>query len=71
MARGPTGLLYAVTSPSPAFAQGLLWTYTGARIIHTISYLASKQPWRAISYLVNQGAQGVMLYHILRTFINH
>ncbi|ELR14907.1 MAPEG domain containing protein [Acanthamoeba castellanii str. Neff] len=65
------GLLFALTSPSVFYAKALLWTYTGARVLHTVFYLASVQPWRAVSYLVHVVAQVLMLVHIGSTVLTY
>lgn len=44
------GLLYVLTGASPFGATVYFWTYTIARIAHTIVYMLQLQPWRAICY---------------------
>lgn len=46
------GFLYALTGPSYAVAWWLFWTFTVARILHTVCYVLSLQPWRTIVFEV-------------------
>lgn len=45
------GLLFAMTGQNPLVAQILIGTFTGARVIHSIAYIAGKQPFRTLSFL--------------------
>ena len=53
------------------YGKALLWTYTGARVLHSVFYLAGVQPWRAVSFLVHIAAQVLMLVHIGSTVLAH
>lgn len=44
------GFLYVLVGASPFGATVYFWTFTTARILHTIAYMSHLQPWRAISY---------------------
>jgi len=44
------GFLYVLVGASPFGATAYFWTFTTARILHTIAYMSHLQPWRAISY---------------------
>ncbi len=44
------GLLYVLAGASAFGAAVYCWAFTAARILHTITYMAHLQPWRAISY---------------------
>lgn len=68
---GQPGLLFALSSPSVFYGKALLWTYTGARVLHSVFYLAGVQPWRAVSFLVHIAAQVLMLVHIGSTVLAH
>jgi uncharacterized MAPEG superfamily protein len=46
------GFLYALTAPSYAVAWWLFWTFTVARVLHTVCYALSLQPWRTIIFEV-------------------
>ena len=45
---------YALSGPSHAVAGGLFAVFTIARLLHTVTYLASMQPWRSIFYELGQ-----------------
>jgi len=42
--------LYTLTGPTYRVAWWLLWTFTTARILHTICYAFGLQPWRTVVY---------------------
>jgi glutathione S-transferase len=44
------GLLYVLIGASPFGASVYFWTFTIARVLHTVTYMAHLQPWRAICY---------------------
>jgi len=44
------GFLYVLIGASAFGAAVYCWTFTAARILHTIAYMAHLQPWRAIFY---------------------
>ena len=54
------GLLYALTNPSITSARVFFIGYTVARVLHSICYLASLQPWRTIAFMVAQVMMIVM-----------
>ena len=45
---------YVLSGPSFRVAAGLLVVFTLARLLHTVTYLASMQPWRSIFYELGQ-----------------
>ncbi|XP_066291823.1 microsomal glutathione S-transferase 1-like isoform X2 [Branchiostoma lanceolatum] len=45
------GLLYVLTGPSPGVALWHFRVFTAARCLHTVSYLAAVQPWRALGFI--------------------
>ena len=47
------GLVYVLVGASPFGAAVYLWTFTGARILHTLAYTAGLQPWRALCFFVS------------------
>ena len=59
------GLLYALTNPSPTAAKIYFIGYTAARILHSVCYLLSLQPWRSIAFGVAQILMVVMLLSTL------
>lgn len=46
------GLIYVLMGASAFAAQAYFITFTAARILHTITYLAHLQPWRTITFAV-------------------
>lgn len=46
------GLIYVLTGATAWGAAVYFWTYTIARVVHTIVYTYNLQPWRAISWIV-------------------
>jgi len=44
------GFLFLFTEPSAFEAKVYFFTFLGARLVHTVSYLNGLQPWRAISW---------------------
>jgi len=61
------GLLYALTNPSPAAAKTYFLGYTVARVLHSVFYLLSLQPWRTVAFAVGQILMVLML---LRTLVS-
>ena len=45
-------LIYVLLGASPQGAAIYCWTYTIARIAHTVAYMRNLQPWRAIFFIV-------------------
>lgn len=45
------GLIFVLSGASPFGAAAYCWTFTVARLVHTVVYLARLQPWRALAYL--------------------
>lgn len=44
------GLLYVLTGADEAGAQAYFFTFTGARLLHTVFYLGGLQPFRTLSF---------------------
>jgi uncharacterized MAPEG superfamily protein len=59
------GLVYVLVGASPRGAAAYFWTYTIARIAHTIFYANHLQPWRAIAYFVGVLCMIGMIVQIL------
>ena len=59
------GLLYVLSGATAFGAFWYMWTYTAARILHTIAYTYELQPWRAIFFLVGFLCQIGMITSIL------
>jgi len=63
------GLVYIFCRASPLSTIVLCWTFTLARIAHTIAYTWNLQPWRAIFYGIGTLALLGMIVHIILTTI--
>jgi uncharacterized MAPEG superfamily protein len=59
------GLAYVLAGASPIGARIYIWTFTLARIFHTIAYTWNLQPWRAIFYGIGTLALLAMIVHII------
>jgi glutathione S-transferase len=59
------GLLYALSGGSYRVAWWLFVTFTAARVIHTVTYVASLQPWRTIFFEVANISLAVMAILLL------
>jgi uncharacterized MAPEG superfamily protein len=46
------GGLCLVFNPPALLTSGLMVLFTGARVMHTVSYLARWQPWRTVAYAI-------------------
>jgi len=44
------GLVYVLAGASATGAAIYFWTFTIARIVHTVMYMNHMQPWRAVSF---------------------
>jgi len=59
------GLIFVLMG-APAFgAQAYFYTFTGARIVHTIAYVAKLQPWRTVAFALGALCTVGMLVQIL------
>ncbi len=59
------GLIFVLMGVSAFGAQVYFYTFTGARIAHTITYVAKLQPWRTVAYVVGVVCMVGMLVQIL------
>ena len=46
------GLVYVLSGATPFGAAVYCWTFTIARLLHTVVYTMHLQPWRALTYFV-------------------
>ena len=44
------GLVFVLTGATPLEATAYFWTFTIARILHTLTYAGGKQPWRSLAF---------------------
>lgn len=59
------GLIYVLLGASPFGAAVYLWTFTIARVLHTLVYMGHLQPWRAITYFVGVACMIGMIAQII------
>ena len=59
------GLVYVLSGASATGAFWYCWTYTIARLVHTVMYIKHWQPWRAICFVVGVLCQIGMAVSIL------
>lgn len=59
------GLIFVLMGSSAFGAQAYFYTFTGARIVHTIAYVAKLQPWRTVAFAVGVACMVGMLVQIL------
>lgn len=60
------GALYALTGPSRLGAEAYFFTFTGARLLHSVFYLWGKQPFRTAMFTIGVLAIVGMAVHVLR-----
>jgi len=63
------GLLYVHTDPSLLMARILFFGFVGARLLHTIFYVAAKQPFRTLSFAIGAIINIVMVVQVIRAAI--
>ena len=44
------GLVFVLTGATALEASAYFWTFTIARILHTLTYVGGKQPWRSLVF---------------------
>jgi uncharacterized MAPEG superfamily protein len=59
------GLIFVLMGVSSFGAQVYFYTFTGARIVHTIAYVAKLQPWRTMAFALGALCMVGMLVQIL------
>jgi len=59
------GIPYALSGGSYRVAWWLFVTFTAARVLHTLTYVASLQPWRSIFFAIANIALAVMVILLL------
>ncbi len=59
------GLIFVLMGVSAFAAQMYFYTFTGARIVHTIAYVAKLQPWRTVAFVIGVACMVGMLVQIL------
>ena len=63
------GLMYTLTGATKTGAQAYFLTFLAARVLHSVFYLAQKQPFRTISYAVGALAITGMAVQVIRLSI--
>ena len=49
------GLVFVLVGGGELFAKVLFGVFTGARLLHSVVYLAGKQPWRSLTFAIGFG----------------
>ncbi len=62
----PIAGLYVLSGINATAAQAYCFTYAVARILHSLFYVAGKQPWRTIMYGIGTLAIVGMMVHLVR-----
>jgi len=60
------GALYVATGGSKLGVQAYCYTFLAARVLHSIFYLAGKQPFRTLSFAVGAFSILGMAVHVIR-----
>ena len=63
------GALYAATHPSQTGALAYFWTFTAARVLHSVFYLWGRQPFRSMAFAVGALATLGMAIHVIRAVV--
>lgn len=63
------GLLYVLTGASVLGAQVFFFTFIAARVLHSIFYLAAKQPFRTMSFAIGALALIGMAVQVIRASV--
>jgi prostaglandin-E synthase 1 len=64
------GLIYVLLGATPRMAWIAFGTFTAARLAHTFVYLAGKQPWRTIFFVLGQLVTLGVVVQILRSVVH-
>jgi microsomal prostaglandin-E synthase 1 len=59
------GLVFVLIGGPGSTARMIFGLFTVARLLHSIVYLAAKQPWRTIFYSIGAGATGWLIVAII------
>lgn len=63
------GLLFVLWGASPLATAIFCGLFVVARLAHSLSYLAGKQPWRTVSFAVGAGTTFVMVGFLAKALI--
>jgi uncharacterized MAPEG superfamily protein len=58
------GLLFVLAGSTPVAATILFGIFTAARLTHSIVYLAGKQPWRTLAFVVGLLATMALMVNV-------
>jgi glutathione S-transferase len=59
------GFLYVLSGCSQRGATIYFWTFVAARLLHSVFYLAGKQPWRTVMFAIGSLAVAGMAVQVL------
>ena len=63
------GLIYVMLGAPTLIAQIIFGVFTAARILHSIVYLAGKQPWRSLAYAISMLSMLALMEEIVRALV--
>jgi peroxiredoxin/uncharacterized MAPEG superfamily protein len=55
------GFVYVLAGGPPGFAKLVFGTFVAARLLHSLAYLAGRQPWRTVFFSVGAVATGALI----------
>lgn len=61
----PIALVYVLAGASATGARAYCFTYAAARVLHSVAYVAGKQPWRTVMYAIGTLAIIGMMAHLV------
>jgi glutathione S-transferase len=64
------GLVFVLIGGPAGTARMIFGIFTVARLLHSIAYLAAKQPWRTIFYSIAAGAMGWLIVAIILRLVH-
>jgi uncharacterized MAPEG superfamily protein len=63
------GLVWVLFGADRVWAFAVFGTFVAARLVHSVAYIAGKQPWRTLSFVLGQAALATMLVQIVRSVV--
>jgi uncharacterized MAPEG superfamily protein len=63
------GLIYVMLGAPVLIAQIIFGVFTAARVLHSIVYIAGKQPWRSLIYLISVLAMLALMEEVIRALV--
>jgi uncharacterized MAPEG superfamily protein len=64
------GLVFVLAGGSAIAAEILFFVFVAARVVHSLVYLAGKQPWRTMMFIVGALDTLVLMAFVVRTLLD-